>query len=184
MKKYFLLSSVLVVALILILNFAQQVSAAAPSFLIVNSTATATTSVNYLTAGTGTTTLIADVYKYLGITDLSDKDLRFNIQFAGSSTDSILCRTVEYSDDGVDWYSMEQTIGTTATTTWQVGGYPATCFPFASTTRAVGAGSNATSTKTVLIPALLRYTKAIFYLPTGSTAGAIWANVIGVKERY
>lgn len=150
-------------------------------------TATATTTVTYMTPGTATTTLTYDTF-LVGTNTIATTKASYAtllIQFAGSSTASVLRTNIEYSDDGIDWYQDGGTSFNFATSTkpYDIGQVAFFNYAFSSTTAGLGAAINATSTRAVILNTPLRYTRAIFTLPIGSLNGAVWAQIVPTKER-
>lgn len=141
--------------------------AASPDFNVV-STAAATTTVSYMTAGTATTTLTYDSL-YTG----SDSAVLLT-QFAASSTSSVLNITVQYSQDGIDWYGDNLMVLTNSTST------PAKSIQIGNTYTWLAA-STATTSKAVLIPTPARYSR-IQYSMTGA-AGAVWGQMVAKKQQ-
>src|SRR5215207_7495848 len=77
------------------------------SFATGTSTAAATTTLKYMTPGTGTsTTPVYDAYAQTfsgGMTSMADR-AGLLVQFTSSSSVTVLNANVEYSQDGIDWY--------------------------------------------------------------------------------
>ncbi len=150
-------------------------------------TATATTTVTYMTAGTATTTLTYDTF-LVGSNTIATTKASYAallIQFTGSSTASTLRTNIEYSDDGIDWYQDGGSSFNFSTTTkpYDIGQVAFFSYNFSSTTAGLGAGNATTSTRAVLLNTPLRFTRAVFTLPSGSLNGAVWATIIPTKER-
>lgn len=138
--------------------------------------ATATTSVSYFVGGTtATTTLVTyDTYSNNGVsggggsTQAMDK-ASLLIQFAASSTSSVLRAKLEYSQDGIDWYG-DSIIS-------PASGYNSVSFDNVYTWTA---GGTATSSKLVNVPTPLRYVRANFNIVGAN--GAIWASIQPQKQ--
>lgn len=137
--------------------------------------ATATTSVSYFTTATATTTLaVYDSYSNTGVvgaggsTQAMDK-ASLLIQFAASSTSSILRAKLEYSQDGVDWYGDNIIV--------PASGYNSISIDNVYTWTA---GGTATSSKLVNVPTPLRYVRATFAVSGAN--GAIWASIQPQKQ--
>jgi len=148
-------------------------------------TATATTSVTYITAGTATTTLICDFYADGTNPTLANGGM-LKIQFMGSSTASTLDTYLEYSQDGEDYYESAISDKASTSPTKSLGTVQAFSFTFASSTAGHIALANASSTRATRITKIdtpTRFVKAVFVMPVGSTPGAFWAEVQGIKER-
>lgn len=155
MKKY-------LIALIVILGIMVGAnSASAMTYFKRAATATATSSVVYMTPGTATTTLtiptegVDDVYLF--------------IQFNASTTASQLKWTVDNTFDGIDWYGEDY------------GTVSAIASAHSSTTISNTWLPNATGrllkvTKLTTSPALSK--KVTFSLPIGTANGALYAELV------
>lgn len=159
-------------------------------FAIGTTTAAATTSPAYMTPGTGTSTSpIYDAYAQTlsgGVSSKADT-VGMLVQFTASSSATVLNASVEYSQDGIDWYrnfvvDPNQT-GTSTAPIFSVANPYSFRWQFASSTVGgivVPPNSNR-STAALLIPTPFRYTRVVFTL-TGA-AGAVWAQLVPIKER-
>jgi hypothetical protein len=152
-------------------------------------TATATTSVSYLSAGTGTTTLTVNVYGQTSATNPgTNTGLNFGtllVQFAGSSTASVLRIAPEYSQDNVDWYQdggVQAGNWATSTKPFDVSQANFFQFAFSSTSPAGSAVVGATSTRAFKVNVPTHFVRFVFTIPTGAMAGAVWAQFIPLKE--
>ena len=177
MKKYLAISAIL--GLVILVGY--PTVKANPSFFIRQQTNSATSTLAYLSAGTGTTTLTFD----LGASGAQGADSAIlNTQFTASSTSSVLKVYLEYSQDGVDWY--QNNLGTQATTSAQQDiGTSEQYFlwKFASSTPGYGAITNTNITnKVITIPTPERYVRATYTMPAGSSAGAIWASFVAKRQ--
>ncbi len=116
-----------IVAAILTLFWGTGTAFANPSgFANATSTAVATTTLKYMTPGTGTsTTPVYDAYAQTfagGSTSKADA-AGLLVQFTASSSVSVLSANVEYSQDGIDWYRnfvIDPTQAGTSTTPFSV----------------------------------------------------------------
>lgn len=197
MKKIYIIISVLIIGLGI---FTLTVKANPLFFPPTVQSASATTTLTYMTAGTATTTLVFDTYNASSgvfTPTLSDALL---IQFTGSSTGSLLKINLEYSHGyngvecvsnptGCDWYEDPAPSGSgyaTTTKPFDLGQVNQFSLAYASSTPTLG-GIGATSinpAKRILsVKSPTRYVRAIFTLPVGSTNGAIWAQFVPLKER-
>lgn len=157
---------------------------------------TATTSLTYMTPGTATTTKIFDTEA--NVSKNAADNVRLLVQFTASSTSSTLAWRYEYSQDlsckvnptAADWYMGDWTnLGTVASTT-QASPSVLTSGPyenkwtFASTTPAAGAVTASVNRglKIVEVPVYTKCVRVSFYLPIGSTNGAVWADFVARKE--
>src|SRR5215204_1234627 len=177
-------------AAIALFGVAGTASANSSYFAIGTSTSAATSSPAYMTPGTGTsTTPVFDAYAQTssgGVTSKADV-MGLLVQLTASSSATVLNASVEYSQDGIDWYrnfvvDPNQT-GTSTAPIFSVGNPYSFRWQFASST--VGGGAVAStsnkSTAALLIPTPFRYTRVVFSL-TGA-AGAVWAQLVPIKER-
>lgn len=149
----------------------------------------ASTSVSYMTIGTGTTTLALS--NCLGDGSLSLTDLVLNIQFNASNTSAVLGYGIEYSNDGIDWYGdntdnrvststvYASTLGKTALWTF------ASSSPGGATPPAFGTAASRRSNRTIWVPPYTRYVRVYFFVPNTSSANSIgvWAQFIGKREQ-
>lgn len=149
-------------------------------------TATATSTVNYLSPGLATTTLTYDSYAPPTDTKtFAANSVGLLLQFAASSTASTLKIAEEFSEDGIDWYQpYGAPTSLTATTSLPTLTTPFTySFPFASTTVDGVAHTNAnTATSTAFIQLIspMRFLRVVTSI-TGAGA-AIWEQLIPIKE--
>ncbi len=190
-KRYKAIASVLGLVALFGLGWAEPVHANPSTFAISTSTSAATTSPAYLTAGLSTSTLpVYDAYTQTlngGATFKADF-AGLLIQLAASSTATVLSANVEYSNNGIDWYRNfaidPNQPATTTAPVFKLGNPFSMSWTFASSTMG-GTGltnaNSATSTAAVLIPTPFRYTRVWFGLSGGN--GAIWAQLIPIKER-
>lgn len=180
MKKLIIILPIIVLAG---LFGAKMVGATSSFFLPVSATASATSTVSYLTAGTGTTTLAMDSFQN-GIPRLIDRAALL-VQFAGSSTASILNINLEFSDDNIDWYQDGGNFTSgfaTSSRPVDIGQVSKFNYTFSSTTPGLGAAINATSTRIITTTVPTRYVRAVFTIPVGSLAGAVWAKWVPSRQ--
>lgn len=152
---------------LLIFGYTLRAHASAPDFNQ-TSTAAATTTLSYIGIGTGTTTLAYDSM-FTG----SDSAVLLT-QFTASSTSSVLNIGVEYSQDGIDWYSDDLLTSLNSTTT------PIKSIQVANTYSWTAAGTARTS-KAIEIPTPTRYMRATYSM-TGA-AGAVWGSIVSKKQQ-
>ena len=157
-------------------------------------TAAATSTVSYMTPGTATTTLVIDSFKLVQSSTETPNPTAYNalslaIQFEATSTSSSLARYYEYSSDNIDWYPENEVTTINATTTIEIQhrklyqfSFPATSTPLSNAELPVTNGK-ARVHKIVDVPILARYVRVNFYIPVGSTNGAVWAEFMPRKER-
>jgi hypothetical protein len=135
-------------------------------------TATATTSVNYISAGNATTTLTCDAY------NMDDKIAEYKaidsatlaIQFIASTSASILNTSIEYSTDGIDWF--ENNLSELSTTTYALS------ITTPQTITLSGNTTSSTTRKIVSVETPTRYVRAVFTVPVGAASSSIWAEFI------
>lgn len=181
-SKFLIISGAVALALATFFSVAH----ANPSYFQVPvQTATATTTVTYMTTGAATTTLTFDSYyiNSLGTNTKTDSITLFT-QFLASSTASVLGINFEYSQDGVDWYSNNLSFGNTATTSSVIYLQPPSSLSWtfaSSTTNGVLQATTTPEKKAVTVQLPTRFVRAIYTL-TG-TPGAIWAQFIPSRER-
>lgn len=160
-----------------------------------NSTATATTTLTYMTPGAATTTLYYDSYE--DSSGAKGDAATLGVQFTGSSTLSTLNIAVEYAFNNslanckttptaCDWYA-DVLLGTNAvvSTTTQALGLGNTnvySLPFSSTSLSGVAIPSRITSRLMTIAAPTRYIRVIFTLPPASLNGGIWATFRPTKQ--
>lgn len=145
-------------------------------------TATASTTVAYITAGNATTTLSYDAYGNGQYTKADRALLVF--QYTASSTNPKLNARVEYSVDNIDWYPQSAALNTSATTTVLTGTFAEYQWNMATSTGDFAGSGNANRLhQSVAIEMPTRYVRVKFYSPIGGGNGALWAQIIPSKER-
>lgn len=168
-----------------------------PSFFIVGqATATATTTLTFMTAGTATTTVVQTATNNGNTMGLNAATLL--VQFTGSSTASSLNLTFEYanSDAGVDcsvtptacdWYKDgllgAAAVVSTTTQALNLGTVANYTLPFASTTVGGLIGIATRTTRIINVQTPAQYVRAVFTLPIGSLNGGLYAKFLPTKER-
>jgi len=167
------------------------VARANPSYFAVGtSTSSASSSPAYMTPGAATsTTPVFDAYAqtFNGGQTFKADSAGLLVQFTGSSTASVLNQSVEYSQDGIDWYRNfvidPNQVGTTTWPAFTVGTPFSSSWKFASSSvgGAAPAANNKRSTAAVLVPTPFRYTRVVFSITGGN--GAVWAQFVPIKER-
>lgn len=103
------------------------VAKAQPSTIVLQATATATTSVAYMVAGVASTTYQIDntVFSSGKVANMQNIDeASLFLQVAASSSAANIIVTPQFSNNGIDWYSLG-----TATTTVTAGGTSVLAFP-------------------------------------------------------
>lgn len=176
MKKFLAISAVcvsmfLTFAAIFMFNSASA-NRSALVYKYQNDNTKATTSIAYMTAGTGTTTSPTFV------TALADQ-LDLNIVLSASSTASTLNWRYEFSDNNVDWYTEAGDTTSNATTSILTRDGKIYSWTFASST--TGSGNDTRAFQHVKIKDIAAaYTRVIFFLPAGSANAGV--NVYAVKK--
>jgi len=163
-----------------VLAFAGTALANSSFFLPNTPTATATTTVAYMTPGTGTTTLSYDSFQG-GQYRSTDKSVML-IQFTASSTLGILNWRYEYSVDGVDWYgdSLNVSTSTSVQSAFNVAPFTTYTWTYASST--LGTSVSGTAFKAVTVPTPTRYFRAVFTDPIGAGNASVWAQFVPQRE--
>lgn len=153
----------------------------------------ATSTPQFLIAGTATSTIYAD----FGQNESIAESATLAIHFVASSTTSTLGWRLEYADEtsGVncyssptacDWYSDNFQTYTNASTTLNINIPKTYSWNFSSSTDWCSSttvlATNNRGCKMLSVPTPSRYTRAVFYLPAGSTRGSVWGSFIAKKQ--
>lgn len=149
---------------------------------------TASTSVTYMTPGLATTTLVFDTYCISGTNQPNTGNL-FGVaylalltQLTASTTGTVLNKSVEYSQDGTDWYQDNLNLNfATTSPVAQLATPQSSQWQFASST--VGGTPNRGNLvgKVERIYAPTRFVRVIYSLGAGSN-GAVWGEILPTKE--
>lgn len=146
-------------------------------------TGSTVSSLSYMTPGTATTT--TPTYdSYTDGTNNTPNTATLLVQFTASSTASILNISLEYSNDGTNWY--RDLLWVQATTTQPVSLNTPNTFQltFASSTTLGGAAGPATKNNVAItVPTPARYVRAVFSIPIGALNGAVYAAIVPSKEQ-
>lgn len=155
---------------------------ATPSqFFPTKETAPATSTLLYLTPGTGTTTLTYDSFQ--GDNAKIDR-LVLAMQYTGSSTGPTLKIRFEDSMNNNDWYPRSATsLNPTSTTTLLTGNFSEYQWTVSTTTDNGGSGTAARVHNAFTVEAPMRYVRAIFYVPAAGGNGGLWAQFVPVKQK-
>lgn len=179
---------------IILFGFVSSVGANPSAYATTVQTASATTTISLMTAGTATTTLVYDSY---ATRSTAADEVGLQVQFVASSTASILNINYEYTNgapgldclgtpSSCDWYQDNTTLNVTATTSqaYQVKLPNSYSWTFASSSQALAAvaTNNNRALKMFNVPVKARYVRAIFSLPVGSTNAGVWAQFVPAKE--
>lgn len=204
MKKISIIILSAIVIFVGVFGFTQTVKANPTLFtrfknIFAASSEVATTSPRFMTPGTATSTIYADS----GQNESSFQSSVLAVQVLASSTGSIFNFRLEYADEtptfncystptACDWYTdstLQTGVGVSTTTDSGINYIPTAqtySWKYASTTEGCTTGSNITSVnrgcKLITVPTPTRYTRAVFWLPIGSTNGAVWAAFIAKRE--
>jgi hypothetical protein len=159
---------------------------AMPQTSCYDATGSATTTLAFMSPGAATTTLTTS--------NCFDRQYTLNgmylaYQYTASSSASVLKYRIEGSFDNIDWYP-EQTEnayfpvapGTTATTSIATVPFHEYSITMSTTTDNGGSGTAARVHGIIAIPVFARYERVKFYVPTGAANGALWAELIGLRE--
>lgn len=147
-------------------------------------TATASSTLSYLTPGMATTTLVYDSYEQFGTNETNSgnqtiaNSIALGIQGIGSSTATVINIACEFSDNGTDWYQNEIF---PASTSNPLNIATPFSFTFTNASSTIGGIAFNGFKKIMQCPLPLRYVRAII-TDTGSSTG-IWATFIPTKQR-
>lgn len=186
------IKSIVLASLILCIVLYAGIAYANPAFIASRAvSATATTTVTYLTAGNTTTTSpIYDSYEAFGTNQTNQGNISLPnsvailLQGTASSTATTVTVTCEFSEDLQDWYQNNINPGTTTPAISLA--FPTTySYTYAAATSLIGGNVLATSTnrftKLFTCPVPLRYVRLIV-TNTGSST-AIWTAIVPNKQR-
>lgn len=182
----------LMIGAVAFLSFPAKHAQANPSYfcqdyLIASSTnpSTATTSTTYLNNGSGSATLtltncVSDIGLALNAATLF---LQYQASSTPTAASSTLTYRVEVSHDGIDWYPMNNSVNSFATTTSINGTYVNNELKIATSTTIGGTGTTDRTHFAIDLPVNTLRTRVIFSVPQGSAPVALWAQVIGKREQ-
>lgn len=149
-------------------SFAGYVHANPGYFVPTVQTATATTSISYMTPGTATTTLQYDTYNTGN--NYATNYATLLARFAASSTPTFAIN-LEYSQDGIDWYGNTLFNNSTTTAAYSLNVTNSYTFsPAASSTL-----------RAIKIDTPTRFVRA--NLSVAGSNGGVWAQFVPNKER-
>ena len=178
-KKYIIIAALGIALALPILTLAKGV------FVNGLATATATSTLQYMTPGTGTTTL---TYNSFPNGQTTTDQFGVLVRFTASSTNSTLLINQEFSMDGIDWYQGNVTTLTnnnsTTTLPVNIGQVPQLAWQFASSTAGLGAiaATNNSDTRFIELDNQTILTRLVFTMKLGGTNGAVWAQVVPIKQ--
>lgn len=187
------------------LLYCASLAKANPSFFATYAkTAVATSTLIFQTPGAATTTLVYDSYQcqiagssYCNITGSNEVGTQnfftadqatLMVLLAASSTNSQENISLEYSDDGIDWYQSSLAVPVnyaTSTLAMSLNQVPQYNWKFASST--VGgntpAATNNSDTRAIPVETSVRYVRAVFACQPGGANCAVWAEFIPKKQQ-
>jgi len=192
-KTYTHVIALVVATLVLSMVIGIKSASANPLYFAdTSSTATATNTPTFMSAGTATTTLYYDAY---GDFSNAADTAALLLMLTGSSTNTLLNVQLEYAPNNgtynckltptaCDWYSHSvfDTPMSTTSPTIALNSITYTV-PFASTTQGGAGGISARTTRVLRIPTITRFVRAVLTLPVGSTNGAVWASIQPIKQQ-
>jgi len=145
------------------------------------SVSSATTSPTFMTAGLATTTTDAFDSFASGANAYPDRAALIT-QFTASSTSSVLGIRLEYSQDGIDWYSDSFTDLATTTGGIAIGQNNSFSWTFASSSQGAGPilANNNRALKVIFVTVPTRFIRAVYTL-TGTNA-AVWGSIIPQRQ--
>ena len=154
--------------------------------------ATATSTVNYMAAGVGTTTSpTLDAFAQSSTSSGQPSAFAHDyatlfVQMGASSTVSALRINIEYSHDNMDWYEDTGSYYSgyaTTTKPFDVGQVAQFHLGFASSTPGrVATEGDATTTRAIKIATPTRYVRAIFSVPAGAEGANVWSEWVPIKQ--
>lgn len=173
---------IVVLPLIMILSMPWHVGANPSQFAPTKESATATTTLLYLSPGNATSTMSYDSYS--GDSVKIDK-LSLNIQYTASTTGPTLKMRMEDSTDNINWYPRSVAINSTldnATTTMITGNFSEYQWTVSTTTDNGGSGTSARVHTSLVVDAPQRYVRVKFYVPQNGGNGGLWYQMVPFKE--
>lgn len=154
------------------------------SSVFTETTAVATSTATYMTAGTATTTYQVDSGNTFasgkpgpGVLQTIDAQQIF-LEWISAQATSTLAYQIQVSNNNVDWYGMNSLTSTTpgnSSGNWNVASSTVNTYYWTP-----GIGGNATTTNftsIVLPPVIAPHERIVFSVPVGSPAGAIYAEI-------
>lgn len=167
-KNNLLTGAVAVFIIVCLLGFFALKTHASPATIQFETSAAATTTVTYLTSGGASTAFQFDSQtfgsnKVASMIPISATSVY--LQVAASSSATIYSVTPQWSNNGVDWYGFQQTLGTTATGVQQ----------FATSTISYlwTPGTTSTTSAVFVLPNVPTYHARVLVSTTGA-AGAVY----------
>ena len=172
--KYISTGTISALAILAFVAFFYQAKAS-PVALCSDQTSNSTTTTNYMSGGTGTTTLslVNCIANQFG------NDSAFVMfQYTSTSTAHNLVARVEHSQDNVDWYVDTTPLVGTATSTTLSGDAATYAWSISTSTDNGGTGTATRAMRSFSITTPTKYTRVIFSVPASGGNGVIWANAV------
>lgn len=182
MKKTLTLSGIALAIIASLFVGSHYASAMASIFMAPTKTAAATTTLAWLTTGNGTTTVTLATPLSMGMSTKYDKALVLVELTATSSlanTANVKAR-VEYSLDGIDWFSAG-TIPTGTATSSVVASNDITIIVATSSAYTLAGNGTNRVHQSFFIETPTPYNRVVFY-NTGSASVSLWAAIQPIKE--
>lgn len=170
MKNKILVGLVGVIAILAVVA-AYKVDANALFFLPTTSSSTSTSSPSYLTTSGANATATTTFDAYSNGSPRAANGATILTQYVASSTSSVFTMRVDYSQDGVDWYSDNAVSQQATTTVMNIAANAAYSYTAAST---------ATTSKAVLVKTPTRYMRVVYTI--AGAAGAAWTQIVPTRE--
>lgn len=152
--------------------------------------ATATSTLSYITAGIATSTTVYDSYEQAGTnqpnggnTTLPD-EVTVALQGVASSSVTTVSAACEYSQDSIDWYQNE--FYATSTNTNIAVPYNFSFLYASSTSQVGGAAVSATYNKfqkAFVCPVLMRYVRAVVSVAGANAGIGVYTAILPKKQR-
>jgi hypothetical protein len=170
-------------------SMVKKAGASASAFIdIPCSTASATTSLSYMTAGTATTTLTCPIAQ--GQSYAADAGTLLMQQTASSSATSKIKGVIEVSQGGSnnsctsgDWYPINSNLIASTTSGLLVAPDGSFVWSFASSTIGGAASANTNrNQQSLAFNTPLKCVRVYFAVPPAAGNAAIWAQIIGTRE--
>lgn len=163
-----------------------------PSQFLTASTASATTTLSYLTPGTGTTTLVMDTQSD-GVNPADSLSLliQYNASSSiGNNNTKVINWNYAYSQDNVNYYDENEFTNINATTSQLTGTTKVYNWAQYATSTSFSFDGNSTSSmafKMVTLPIPTRYVRVTFSVPVSTpfastTNAGIWAQFVAKKQ--
>ena len=176
----------IILSAICLTAFATVIWANPTLFYSAAQSATATSTLKYMTPGTATTTVVYDTWAQLGTNQTSDGNryipdsVTLKEYLKASSTATVLVTNVEYSDDNIDWY--QNNLDTYAAGAIAIAAPNTYTWTFATST--IGGVLNGDGTdvgaKVISLKVPTRFIRVVLSL-TGANGG-VWVQLLPKKQ--